>query len=104
MLVAGVGVTLLTRSAIGDEERIRTMRWRLAKRGLILFVFGVWFDYIWEGTILPYYGAMFFLAAWMFTLRIRWLDRDRRGRRARRLVHPLVGVRTSPSTATTRGG
>ena len=73
VLVAGVGVTLLTRSAIGDEERIRTMRWRLAKRGLILFVFGVWFDYIWEGTILPYYGAMFFLAAWMFTLRIRWL-------------------------------
>jgi uncharacterized protein len=64
---------LLTRSAIGDQERTRVMRWRLAKRGLLLYVFGMFFDEIWNGTILPYYGAMFFLAAWMFTLRIRWL-------------------------------
>ena len=73
VLVAGVGVTLLTRSAIGDRERMRTMRWRLVKRGLLLYVVGLYFDYIWEGTILPYYGAMFLLAAWLFTLRIRWL-------------------------------
>ena len=73
VLVAGVGVTLLTRSAIGDVERTRTMRWRLAKRGLLLYVFGLFFDEIWDGTILTYYGAMFLLAAWLFTLRIRWL-------------------------------
>jgi uncharacterized membrane protein YeiB len=73
VLVAGVGVTLLTRSAIGDAERTRTLRWRLAKRGLLLYVVGVLFDEIWNGTILPFYGAMFLLAAWLFTMRIRWL-------------------------------
>jgi uncharacterized membrane protein YeiB len=73
VLVAGVGVTLLTRSAIGDEERTHTMRWRLAKRGLLLYLVGLYFDRIWNGTILTYYGAMFLLAALMFTLRIRWL-------------------------------
>ena len=31
------------------------------------------FDFIWPGTILPYYGAMFVLAAALFTLRSRWL-------------------------------
>ena len=44
----------------------------------------------------PYYGAMFLLAAWLFTLRIRWLRRDRRGRRARRMGDQLVAVRTDP--------
>ena len=73
VLVAGVGVTLLTRSAIGDEERTRTLRWRLAKRGLLLYFVGLYFEEIWNGAILPYYGAMFLLAAWLFTLRIRWL-------------------------------
>ena len=63
---------------------------------LLLYVFGLYFDYIWEGTILPYYGAMFLLAAWLFTLRIRWLVVDRRGGRSRRVVHPLVAVRTGP--------
>ncbi len=73
VVVAGVGVTLMTRSAIGDDDRTRTMRWRLAKRGLLLYVVGLLFDRTWDGTILPYYGAMFLLAASMFTLRIRWL-------------------------------
>jgi uncharacterized membrane protein len=31
------------------------------------------FDFIWPGTILPYYGAMFVLAAGLFTVRTRWL-------------------------------
>ena len=73
VLVAGVGVTLLTRSAIGDEERTHIMRWRLAKRGVVLYLVGLYFDRIWNGTILTYYGAMFLLAALLFTLRIRWL-------------------------------
>ena len=60
VLVAGVGVTLMTRSAIGNEKRTRVMRWRLAKRGLLLYVFGLFFDEIWNGTILTYYGALFF--------------------------------------------
>lgn len=73
VLTAGVGVTLMTRSSLGDTDRTRTMRWRLARRGLLLYAFGLLFDMIWSGTILPYYGAMFVLAAWLFTLRSRWV-------------------------------
>lgn len=73
VLTAGVGVTLMTRSAIGDPARTAELRWRLARRGLLLYGFGMAFDFIWPGTILPYYGAMFVLAAGLFTLRTRWI-------------------------------
>lgn len=73
VLVAGAGVTLMTRSALGDPERVRALRWRLASRGLVLYVFGLGFDLIWRGSILSYYGAMFAVGALLFTLRTRWL-------------------------------
>jgi len=73
VLTAGVGVTLMTNSSVGDPDRTLDMRWRLVRRGLLLYVGGLLFDYIWPGTILPFYGAMFVLAALMFTLRIRWI-------------------------------
>ena len=73
VVTAGVGVSLMTASSFGDAERTRAMRWRLVRRGLVLYAFGLAFDMIWAGTILPYYGAMFALAAVMFTWRSRWL-------------------------------
>jgi uncharacterized protein len=73
VLTAGVGVSLMTASSIGDVERIRAMRWRLVRRGLVLYGVGLLFDMIWRGTILPYYGVMFVLAAALFTWRSRWL-------------------------------
>jgi uncharacterized protein len=73
VLVAGVGVTLMTRSSLGDPTRVTEMRWRLLRRGLLLYAVGFLFDFVWPGTILPFYGAMFALAAALFTLRIRWL-------------------------------
>lgn len=73
VLVAGVGVTLLTRSAVGDDERVVAMRWRLVRRGVLLYVVGLVLDTIWSGTIIPYYGAMFVVAALIFTLRSRWI-------------------------------
>ena len=73
VLVAGVGVTLMTRSSIGDRSRTTEMRWRLVRRGLVLYAGGMLFDFVWPGTILPFYGVMFVLAAGMFTLRSRWL-------------------------------
>jgi uncharacterized protein len=73
VLTAGVGVTLLTRSSVGNRARANELRWILARRGLVLYAFGMAFDFIWPGTILPYYGAMFLLAAGLFTLRTRWL-------------------------------
>jgi uncharacterized membrane protein YeiB len=73
VVTAGVGVTLLTKRSIGDPERIAEMRWRLVRRGLLLYGGGLVFDFIWPGTILPFYGAMFVLAAALFTLRSRWI-------------------------------
>lgn len=73
VLVAGVGVTLLTRRAIGDPTRVTEMRWRLVRRGLLLYVVGLVLDEIWPGTIIVYYGVMFVLAAAIFTWRSRWI-------------------------------
>ena len=72
VLVAGVGVTLMTSSSIGTD-RVGALRRRLVRRGLLLYAVGLALDEIWSGTILPYYGAMFVLAAALFTLRARWL-------------------------------
>ena len=64
VLVAGVGVTLLTnRSRLGgDRAAVSADRWRLARRGLLLYAVGMVIDWIWPGTILPYYGVLFLLA------------------------------------------
>lgn len=71
VLVAGVGATLMTRSATGSELRRR--RVVLLRRGLLLFVVGWLVDLAWEGTILPYYGAMFAVAAVLVALSSRWV-------------------------------
>jgi uncharacterized membrane protein YeiB len=83
VLVAGVGVSLMTASTVdrarshpGDEiarRSLTTMRWRLVRRGVALYVFGLLLDEIWPGTIIPYYGLMFVLAAGLLTWRIRWV-------------------------------
>ncbi|MGB0115131.1 MAG: DUF418 domain-containing protein [Ilumatobacteraceae bacterium] len=73
VLVAGVGVTLLTRRSIGSPDRVTAARWRLARRGVLLYVVGLLLDQVWPGTILPYYGVMFVIAASLFTLRTRWI-------------------------------
>ena len=49
------------------------MRWRLVRRGAILYVGGLFLDTIWAGTIIPFYGAMFAISALLFTLRSRWI-------------------------------
>lgn len=74
-LVAGVGVTLLTnRSRLGGAPAaISADRWRLFRRGTLLYCAGMVLDWIWSGTIIPFYGAMFVLAAVLFTLRTRWI-------------------------------
>lgn len=71
VLVAGVGVTLLTHRSIGDANRVTEMRWRLVRRGAILYVGGLLLDTIWPGTIIPFYGAMFVISAALFTMRTR---------------------------------
>ncbi len=73
--VAGMGVTLMTRRVVAaaDRRAITEMRWVLARRGLLLYAFGAFLDWIWTGTILFFYGAFFLLAAALFTMRSRWL-------------------------------
>lgn len=75
VLMAGVGVTLLTRRVVaeGSSVDIGEMRWRLVRRGLVLYLLGQLLDVIWPGTIILYYGAMFVLASLLFTLHTRWL-------------------------------
>ncbi len=73
VLVAGVGVTLLTKRSLGHPDRVREMRWRLVRRGSLLYVGGLLLDEIWRGTIIPFYGGMFVIAAALFTLRSRWV-------------------------------
>lgn len=79
MFVAGIGITLLTRrsTSITDEttrrQRVLEDRWRLVRRGTLLYAGGSLLDWIWPGTILLFYGATFVAASLLFTLRTRWL-------------------------------
>ena len=77
VLTAGVGVTLLTRRAVAnrhtDPAAVAAKRWTLVRRGLVLYGFGLIFYELWPGSILPYYGAMFVIAAFLFTLATPWL-------------------------------
>jgi uncharacterized protein len=73
VVIAGVGVTLMTRGASDDPAAVGRLRWTLVRRGLVLYGGGLLLDEVWSGTILPYYGAMFVVAALLFTLRTRWV-------------------------------
>ncbi len=47
--IFGIGLTLLGSSS-------EFSRWTPVRRGLLLFVGGMWFNTAWPGTILPFYG------------------------------------------------
>lgn len=71
VVVAGIGVTMLTDSARVRVERTSMIetRLRLVRRGSILLLGGYFLDMAWPGTILFYYGAFFIIAAFIFHLR-----------------------------------
>jgi uncharacterized protein len=75
VLVAGIGVSLLTEASrtSGDRSSRSDDRWRLVRRGVLLWTVGFFLDWIWPGTILFFTGAMLVVAAALFTLRTRWL-------------------------------
>jgi len=82
VMVAGMGVALLlqdvaranARQDAQEIARARTeARWRLARRGLFLFTLGYGIEWIWAGTILPYYGAYFVVASIIATWSARKL-------------------------------
>jgi uncharacterized membrane protein YeiB len=75
VVVAGMGVALMSSRAVvaRDRAEISRIRWVLIRRGVLLYAFGFFLDWVWSGTILFYYGAFFLFAAAVFTLRSRWL-------------------------------
>ena len=68
VLVAGIGVSLMTRSSRETNNKLllRADRLRLARRGALLLLVGYFFEKVWPGTILFYYGAYFIVAASIF--------------------------------------
>jgi uncharacterized membrane protein YeiB len=71
VVVAGIGVTMLTESARVSVERSSMIetRLRLVRRGSILLLGGYFLDMAWPGTILFYYGVFFVIAAFIFHVR-----------------------------------
>jgi uncharacterized protein len=72
--LAGMGIALLTRRSVtAGGAAVSAERWKLIRRGVLLFSFGYFLDWVWPGTILFFYGALFAAGAALFTVRTRWL-------------------------------
>ncbi|TXE20317.1 DUF418 domain-containing protein [Psychroserpens burtonensis] len=58
VVLAGVGLALMTNSAINhrDRAKIKVARIRIAKRALFLFIIGISYITIWPADILHFYG------------------------------------------------
>ena len=63
VVLAGVGIALLTRNAANDRAELSKARWRLLWRALFLAVIGWPFLIIWEGDILHYYATFFLIGS-----------------------------------------
>jgi uncharacterized protein len=75
VMVAGIGISLMTKRsrASGDRAVVSVDRWVMRRRGLLLLSGGYVLNWIWNGTILFFYGALFIVASFMFTWKRRWL-------------------------------
>lgn len=58
VVLAGVGLALMTNSALrnNDRQKLKIARKRIAKRALFLFIVGLSYIVIWPADILHYYG------------------------------------------------
>lgn len=68
VLLAGIGITLMTRRAVEANSSAETdsLRKSLIRRGFFLFLLGVLNLMIWPGDILRVYGVTFLLVAVLF--------------------------------------
>ena len=75
VVISGMGITLMTNRGrlSGDRTRRSADRWTLFRRGFLLYCAGFVIEWIWNGTILFFYGAYFMVGALLFLLRTRWL-------------------------------
>ena len=69
VVLAGVGIALMTRSAIQDEkaEKLKNARIKIAKRAVFLFVVGLSYIAIWPADILHFYGVYMLLTLLLLT-------------------------------------
>lgn len=63
VVLAGVGLALMTNSAIKNHntEKLRTTQKRIIKRALFLFIVGLSYIWIWPADILHFYGIYMLL-------------------------------------------
>ena len=75
VVLAGVGVSLLSRGAraAGDPGRVVRDRFTLLRRALFLFVVGLLYTPIWPADILHFYGVYMAVAAFLITAPARRL-------------------------------
>lgn len=73
VVTSGIGCALLTNGARESTDSVAqsAMRWVLVRRAVTLLLAGLIFEWIWAGTILPYFGIYFLIAALVFTWRTR---------------------------------
>ena len=64
--IFGIGLTMLSR-------RDAFSPWIAVRRGLLLFVGGMWFNTVWPGTILPFYGMYLILLAPFTRIKRSWI-------------------------------
>jgi len=72
VVLAGVGIALLSGRAIIDPSQRPAVRKRLLARAFFLAVIGWPFLIVWEGDILHFYAAYFLAGAFMFHWKIRY--------------------------------
>jgi uncharacterized membrane protein YeiB len=58
VVLAGVGLAMMTKSATenGDVQKLKSVRKRILKRALFLFIVGLSYVFIWPADILHFYG------------------------------------------------
>ncbi|KEK25081.1 DUF418 domain-containing protein [Bacillus gaemokensis] len=80
VILAGIGISLMTKSSIISDDQIKIMASRkmIWKRSLFLFVLGLLLYTIdWTGDILHYYGVYLFIASLFITVNkkiLLWLS------------------------------
>ena len=75
VVLAGVGLSLMSKSALlnNDAARIRENRYRILKRALFLFILGMMNSLIWKADILHVYGIYFVIGLCLLTVPSRRL-------------------------------
>ena len=106
VVIAGMGITLMTNRGrlSGDRYRQSADRWTLFRRGFLLYCFGFFFEWIWNGTILFFYGAYFMVGAAVVPAAHAVAGADRSPGRNCCGSDPVVGVRGRPQHLVAVGG